>query len=216
MSDMTTITPEKLVELRKHAAEYCEENLCCHIKPETMLGLLDALERAEARSDGGLMEELKRATAIIEKKEARVKLLEKELDGADSEIASLKDELEDSRGTEKDAPNVMCAIARLVGVYEHSQELGDDMGTLVLEAVSDLLAEKQKYDPRALTWTHEPPKVAGWYWCRECKSGVTLCVEVYGASSFLLFGSKRDDFNPQRPVTVDGIEWAGPIPAPIG
>ena len=69
--------------------------------------------------------------------------------------------------------------------------------------------------PRALTWTHEPPKVAGWYWCRECKSGVTLCVEVYGASSFLLFGSKRDDFNPQRPVTVDGIEWAGPISPPI-
>ena len=69
--------------------------------------------------------------------------------------------------------------------------------------------------PRALRWTHEPPKVAGWYWCGECKSGVTLCVEVYGASSFLLFGSKRDDFNPQRPVTVDGIEWAGPIPAPI-
>lgn len=69
--------------------------------------------------------------------------------------------------------------------------------------------------PRALHWTHEPPKVAGWYWCRECKSGVTLCVEVYGASSFLLFGSKRDDFNPQRPVTVDGIEWGGPIPSPI-
>jgi hypothetical protein len=69
--------------------------------------------------------------------------------------------------------------------------------------------------PRALHWTHEPPKVAGWYWCRECKSGVTLCVEVYGASSFLLFGSKRDDFNPQRPVTVDGIEWAGPIAPPV-
>ena len=69
--------------------------------------------------------------------------------------------------------------------------------------------------PRALRWTHEPPKVEGWYWCRECKSGVTLCVEVYGESSFLLFGSKRDDFNPQRPVTVDGIEWAGPIAPPI-
>ena len=69
--------------------------------------------------------------------------------------------------------------------------------------------------PRALTWTHEPPKVAGWYWCRECNSGVTLCVEVYGASSSLLFGSKRDDFNPQRPVTVDGIEWAGPIAPPV-
>ena len=76
--------------------------------------------------------------------EGCVKLLEKELAGADAEIAELRDNLEDSRGTEKGAPNVLCAIARLVGVYEHSQELGDDMGTLVLEAVSDLLTEKQK------------------------------------------------------------------------
>ena len=37
MSDTTTITSEKLVELRKHAAEYCEENLCCHMNPETVL-----------------------------------------------------------------------------------------------------------------------------------------------------------------------------------
>ena len=82
----------------------------------------------------------------------------------------------------------------------------------------DAESAKKLWDsmPRALRWTHEPPKVAGWYWCRECKSGVTLCVEVYGASIFLLFGSKRDDFNPQRPVTVDGIEWAGPIASPIG
>ena len=87
--------------------------------------------------------------------------------------------------------------------------VGDTVRETCIERWNDL----PRYRP--LTWTYEPPKVAGWYWCRECKSGVTLCVEVYGASSFLLFGSKRDDFNPQRPVTVDGIEWAGPIPAPI-
>ena len=175
MSDTTTITPEKLVELRKHAAEYCEEDLCCHIKPETVLGLLDALERAESRADGGLMEELKRATAIIEKKEARVKLLEKELDGADSEIASLKDELEDSRGTEKDAPNILCAIARLVGVYEYCQELGDDVGEVTLDAVRDLLAEKQKAEAESVRLTKMVDWLAGQLHGLGPKYGDVIC-----------------------------------------
>lgn len=74
----------------------------------------------------------------------RAEKAEKELAGADAEISELRDELEDSRGTEKDAPNILCAIARLVGVFEHCQELGDDMGTMSLDAVQGLLAEKQK------------------------------------------------------------------------
>lgn len=73
----------------------------------------------------------------------RAEKAEKELAGADAEITELRDELEDSRGTEKDAPNVLCAIARLVGVYEHSQELGDDMGQMVLEEVQNLISDKQ-------------------------------------------------------------------------
>lgn len=73
----------------------------------------------------------------------RAEKAEKEIAGADAEIAELRDELEDSRGTEKDAPNVLCAISRLVGVYEHSQELGDDIGEMTLDAVRDLLADKQ-------------------------------------------------------------------------
>ena len=85
----------------------------------TVCDLVDALEHAEARAEKA----------------------EKELAGADAEIAELRDELEDSRGTEKDAPNVLCAIARLVGVYEHSEEIGDDMGELTLDAVRDLLAD---------------------------------------------------------------------------
>lgn len=140
---MSEITKEKRDRLRKHASEWVEMGDVCHIKPETMLGLLDALERADARADGGLMK-LKRANALTEKKEARVKLLEKELDGADAEIASLRDELEDSRGTGKDAPSVLCAIARIVGVYEHSQETGDDMGQMTLDEVQNLISDKQK------------------------------------------------------------------------
>lgn len=69
--------------------------------------------------------------------------------------------------------------------------------------------------PRALTWTTEPPKVAGWYWCRPSTLNMPRCVEVYGAWEQLMFGSKRDDFNPQMPVTREGFEWAGPIPTPL-
>lgn len=69
--------------------------------------------------------------------------------------------------------------------------------------------------PRALTWTTEPPKVAGWYWCRPSELNMPRCVEVYGAREQLMFGSKRDDFNPQVPVTKEGFEWAGPIPTPL-
>ena len=67
----------------------------------------------------------------------------------------------------------------------------------------------------ALRWTHEPPKVAGWYWCRASTLNMPRCVEVYGGWEQLMFGSKRDDFNPQMPVTREGFEWAGPIPEPL-
>jgi Lar family restriction alleviation protein len=66
----------------------------------------------------------------------------------------------------------------------------------------------------ALTWTTDPPRVAGWYWCRASTLNMPRCVEVYGAWEQLMFGSKRDDFNPQMPVTREGFEWAGPIPTP--
>ena len=141
---MSEITKEKRERLRKHASEWVEMGDYCHIKPETMLGLLDALERAEARADGGLIEELKRANALIEKKEARVKLLEKEMDGADAEIASLRDQLEDCQAFDSSAPQVLCDIARLLGVYEHCQESGDDMGQMVLDEAQSLIRDKQK------------------------------------------------------------------------
>ena len=43
---------------------------------------------------------------------------------------------------------------------------------------------------------------------------MSRCVEVYGARDQLMFGSKRDDYTPQTPVTREGFEWAGPIPEP--
>ena len=140
----------------------------------------------------------------LEQAEARAERAEKELAGADAEITELRDELEDSRGTEKDAPNILCAIARLVGVYEHSQEIGDDMGEMTLDAVRDLLAEKQKYAPRALRWTHEPPKVAGWYWMRQRGESFDL-VQHYNQYDI------EEGFDNERLLK----QWAGPIAPPI-
>ena len=116
MSDTTTITPEERAKLISHV-----NSGYMTISGEGLKRALEALEQAEARAENA----------------------EKELAGADAEITELRDELEDSRGTEKDAPNVLCAIARLVGVYEHCQEIGDDMGEMTLDAVRDLLADKQ-------------------------------------------------------------------------
>ena len=217
MSD-TTITPRKRKELREYAldckGEMNRNYFICHLEPDTVLNLLDTIEQAESRIDGGCIEELKRATELAEQAEARAERAEKELAGADAEITELRDELEDSRGTEKDAPNVLCAIARLVGVYEHSQELGDDMGTLVLEAVSDLLAEKQKYDPRALRWTNEPPKVAGWYWRKETAKDRAHVFHFTG--NWEDYGEHwESDRVCQLPLILNGNLWAGPIPAPL-
>lgn len=173
---VTTITPRKRKELREYAldckGEMNRNYFICHLEPDTVLNLLDTIEQAESRIDGGCIEELKRATELAEQAEARAERAEKELAGADAEITELRDELEDSRGTEKDAPNILCAIARLVGVYEHCQELGDDMGTMSLDAVQGLLAEKQKAEAENVRLT----KMVGWLANQlDCPSEFTNC-----------------------------------------
>lgn len=149
MSDSTTITPEERARLRAIAAK---PNHLSHRDGihAALNNLLNALEHAEARAEKA----------------------EKELAGADAEITELRDELEDSRGTEKDAPNILCAIARLVGVFEHCQELGDDMGTMSLDAVQGLLAEKQKAEAENTRLT----KMVDWLANQlDCPSEFTNC-----------------------------------------
>ena len=97
--------------------------------------------------------------------EARAEKAENELAGADAEISELRDEPEDSRGTEKDAPNILCAIARLVGVFEHCQELGDDMGEMTLDAVRDLLADKQTAEANVARLTKMVDWLANQLYC---------------------------------------------------
>ena len=138
MSDTTTITPEERAKLISHV-----NSGYMTISGEGLKRALEALEQAEARAENA----------------------EKELAGADAEVTELRDELEDSRGTEKDAPNILCAIARLVGVFEHSQEIGDDMGEMTLDAVRDLLADKQTAEANVARLTKERDWLANQLYC---------------------------------------------------
>ena len=62
--------------------------------------------------------------------------------------------------------------------------------------------------PRALRWTHEPPKVAGWYWFSVCK-GHAVCILVCADGKAKL---AKDHFTDAELL---GGEWAGPIPTPL-
>ena len=82
MSD-TTITPRKRKELREYAldckGEMNRNYFICHLEPGTVLNLLDTIEQAESRIDGGCIEELKRATELAEQAEARAEKEEAEV-----------------------------------------------------------------------------------------------------------------------------------------
>ena len=57
--------------------------------------------------------------------------------------------------------------------------------------------------PRALTWTDEPPKVPGWYWCRHKSYPEYAVVRKVWPEVWAEFG------------VPDGYDqWAGPIPEP--
>lgn len=61
--------------------------------------------------------------------------------------------------------------------------------------------------PRALTWTNEPPKVPGYYWCRYKGSGKDTWSPAYipAVADLTQFGGLEES---------EQVEWAGPIPEP--
>ena len=56
--------------------------------------------------------------------------------------------------------------------------------------------------PSALRWTHEPPKVAGWYWWRDVSHKGEATIQYMSQSQV------------ERLKTYPGEEWAGPILTP--
>ena len=69
--------------------------------------------------------------------------------------------------------------------------------------------------PRALTWTHEPPKVAGWYWRKETAADRAHVFHFTG--NWEDYGEHwESDRVCQLPLNLNGNLWAGPIAPPIG
>lgn len=65
--------------------------------------------------------------------------------------------------------------------------------------------------PRALTWTTEPPKVAGKYWWRPVGKKIGRIRDIFvrnGDAGFL-------DHNYRFIKDIGDGEWAGPIPTPL-
>lgn len=58
--------------------------------------------------------------------------------------------------------------------------------------------------PRALTGTHEPPKVAGWYWVRQ-----------QGESFDLIQHYNQNDIDAGFDNEIRLKQWAGPIAPPV-
>ena len=68
--------------------------------------------------------------------------------------------------------------------------------------------------PRALTWTHEPPKVAGWYWRKETAADRAHVFHFTG--NWEDYGEHwESDRVCQLPLNLNGNLWAGPISTPI-
>ena len=65
--------------------------------------------------------------------------------------------------------------------------------------------------PRALTWTHEPPKVAGKYWWRPVGKKIGRIRDMFVRNGEVGFLDHNDRFIKD---TGDG-QWAGPISPPI-
>lgn len=68
--------------------------------------------------------------------------------------------------------------------------------------------------PRALTWTHEPPNVAGWYWRKETAADRAHVFHFTG--NWEDYGEHwESDRVCQLPLILNDNLWAGPIAPPI-
>ena len=74
-----------------------------------------------------------------------------------------------------------------------------------------LLNTIEQAEARAISWTHEPPKVAGKYWWRPVGKKIGRIRDMFVRNGEVGFLDHNDRFIKD---TGDG-EWAGPIPAPI-
>ena len=65
--------------------------------------------------------------------------------------------------------------------------------------------------PRSLTWTNEPPKVAGKYWWRPFSKKIGRIRDIFVRNGEVGFLDRNNRFIKD----IDDGEWAGPIAPPI-
>ena len=93
--------------------------------------------------------------------------------------------------------------AKIDGVWCDKEECPNRQNTYAVDVWNAL--------PRALRWTHEPPKVAGKYWWRPSGKKIGRIRDMFVRNGEVGFLDHNDRFIKD---TGDG-EWAGPIPAPL-
>lgn len=92
--------------------------------------------------------------------------------------------------------------AKIDGVWCDKEECPNRQNTYAVDVWNAL--------PRALRWTHEPPKVEGWYWCSDDEeSDVYPIISYYDEWAIKEVLSKINDGKTR-------FKWAGPIAPPIG
>lgn len=65
--------------------------------------------------------------------------------------------------------------------------------------------------PRAMSWTHEPPKVAGKYWWRSSQGPHAVVLRLFSHKGEIGYWEGTGTFRSD----LQRGQWAGPIPPPI-
>ena len=107
-----------------------------------------------------------------------------------------------------------CGACGPVGYPEEYDHYDSDAVQKAEEEAKDKALDLwENIEPRALRWTHEPPKVAGWYFQRTAGEDQTINV-AYVYSGLAGLYCKCGCRNTPLKCWI-GFEWAGPIAPPI-
>ena len=113
----------------------------------------------------------------------------------------------------KPLPCPHCGITDVEIAFGDDEMYSVDCGDCAMRGPAERNPDSAKREwnflPRALRWTTDQPKVAGWYWWRWAKFQEHTCIEVRDG---LIVEHPRKQL---RDADEIGGEWAGPIPPPL-
>ena len=203
MSD-TTITPEE----RQSWHERLESQFSCHDAKHGAftLRLLTALEAAEASKSEAEDYAEKLVYAVTDGNLSNSYDVQVVADEVSRIWQSYTDQKVAAARTEAEAE---LAHARLAAGSDHYDEVTSDLIDAIQKAEAETARLRAERDwlARALTWTTEPPTVAGLYWFSVCQ-GLAVCILICSDGKAKL---AKDHFTDAELL---GGQWAGPIAPP--